>query len=226
MSTKYLQKPVEETDHFTEFQLRGKTYFCPFGLYGASAYNTILDKQSKKTSKPRTEYFARANTKSPFKALYILKYCIWHLPSPANLNPSEGRKNCTPASRPPALHPGCGGRCCLQWLQLPLLVESQTRGGHQPRSAQHLPTGTHIICVTLKATMERKEIDFNNVLWNIANKPDSEINQERVPQALKGRRHWAEAIGLSLLLVQEQSQASWFSFTGKRVLERLSNFKL
>lgn len=60
MLTKYLQKLVEETDHFGEFRLRGKTYFCSFGystgLYSTGAYDNILSQQSKKTPNARTEY--------------------------------------------------------------------------------------------------------------------------------------------------------------------------
>lgn len=136
MLTNCLQKFAEETDHFGEFQLRGKTYFCSFGysndLYSAGAYDNTLVKQSKKTPKRRTKH----------RRLCHGKYQA-SLPSPVTLSalllrPRTPRRGC--AAGAASGLPRCSRS---QWLRLPLLGEARageatSRAGSQRRS---LPVG-------------------------------------------------------------------------------------
>lgn len=139
MLTKYLQKLVEETDHFGKFRLRGKTYFCSFiystGLYSAGAYDNILGQQSKKTPNPRTEYRCLCNGKyqEPLQSpvcFQTLRLTPFSSSKPKSQWSQEGLH--FQRRRTFVFHPGCGGGCSFQWLQLPLLVESQSQGSHQP----------------------------------------------------------------------------------------------
>jgi len=123
MLTKYLQKLIEETDHFGELQLRGKIYFCSFGYsnglpYSAGACDNLPGKQSKETPKARTEHRCLCDGKDQDL-----------LPGPVPLKTLRLAAASSPAPKAQRRRRGWGGGCRFQWLQLPLPARSRRPAG-------------------------------------------------------------------------------------------------